>query len=348
MSLMKFKNVILGNALTGVGRFFGSHMRLVWALFGLGAYLCGMSALANLCVGLNVADGGARNCGSAASNSDALKMISGLVVLGMSIVVWFFGRTLQIKELSEENAAKAAELKTQEEIYQSGLVTPQDRKQPKRKVIAQMPFTLPIFDPNRSPPSLEGLVGELQEYARVSLSRANRAKEVTLQDGSQQTIFTLGATRLSSFLAIVSKTGAILMIDRSRSKVPTTDNERFDFFGSVGYENLSLHKKLLNAPMSDKLKVLEYKSIPGFVAEEVYFEDSGKYETAVMIGHLAVVTHEGMQAMRESTNTNNGDLIILDRPSYPDHSAMTAKAVLAINYINRNPDGFIENAASKS
>ncbi len=319
--------------------FIGSHMRLFWALFGLGAALCGLSTIANVCVGLNIADGGSRNCGSLTGNTDTLKMIVGLIIICLSVFVWFYGRRVYMSELKEKRAIKEADIQTQKAIYEASKVTPHDRSIAGRVVEDQIPFSLPIINPSELT-NLKDLVGKLQDYASTSLSRKHRTEDVLLHDGSKQTIYTLGTTRFSTFFAVVSEQGSVLMIDRSKSKIPTTGNEHFDFFGSVGYENLSIREKLFNAPNYQELSVKQYKTIPGFAAENIYFTESGKHETAVMIGHLAIVSHAAIEAMRQSAENKNEELIIKGPSEYPDNTAMTAKAVLAIDYIRRNSGMF--------
>jgi len=283
------------------------------------------------------------------SKLEPLQAFVGIVLTGIGVYVY---KDRQEYELEQDRIKLEQEKITVEknirfaDFYEQTKILPADRKSANRQVVEKFNFTVPELH-HEQKISLKELKKELDKHANTNMAKKHGVTDgkVPLNDRkSEHTIFTIGNTRFSTYVAIVSNRGSLLMIDRQWNKAARTNEKGFDFFGSVGYENYTLREKLLDLKGYPGLTVKRYKRIPGLAVEKIKFHDSEKIEIAVMIGHLVVVEHDGIEKIRKILLPKNKGLVIFDlNPSnkenkYPDNNngKLTSKASLAIDYIKDN------------
>jgi hypothetical protein len=197
------------------------------------------------------------------------------------------------------------------------------------EVKPQTAFSYAQYDDSKTK-TLADFETHLVEYMNQHLDETFTSREFI--SGQQQTIFSIANTRFSTFLAVVSDNGDILMFHRPTSKNKTNNkNDKYDFFGSVGYENLSIQQKLFSNPQYKQLETRDIIHLPGIAIEQINHK-SQKIEIAVMIGHLAIIKQNSFDDLK--TIALSDDLFIFDKNNYP--SNITAKAKLAIEYIQNN------------
>jgi len=321
-------------AILAASDYLGSYLRLTWVLVPSGLVILGAANLERLCLLLNLIRNKQYQCnfGSSTNSPELIAAAVSIVLLG--IVVFFVG----LKSNREHELKRLDIVKRNIALIETLKITREDRDTPSIdiNVDLQTTFSLPkIAKQNLT--DLSDLVSQLQDYARDTLLPELLEENVKLNDGSQQTIFSLGNTRFSTFIALVSNKGSILLLDR-RGNENTSVNKRYDCFGSVGYENKSISTKLTQAPGYRKLRVIKYESLPGAAIEYVRFTKAGKFEIAIMLGHLAVIDHNDLEKLLDNPRFDKNHLCIKTKGYYPRSETMTSKAVLFKNYINNNED----------
>jgi len=302
--------------LSKFGEFFSIRVRGFWALIGLAGITvipfawtqCFVTTIFELFTGTPA------TCSSTAGTNHWISYVAATAIA--FIAVW-----LRIHENDSEKERVKQDASTRGNNANKAdahLVAARERETLTPTTNQQTTFSVPEIDLQKTA-NLQQLKKTLLDYASANLEGKFISLDTPIPDGSQQSIFSVGSARFSTFIAIASESRSLLMIDRHTNKAPVSKNKnRYDFFGSIGYENLSIETKLFqsrNYPRETGLNIVRYHNIPGIAIENISF-DNGKQEVAVMIGHLAIVKDSDLAKIQLDSG---GELRVFGKNDY--HSA---------------------------
>jgi hypothetical protein len=138
------------------------------------------------------------------------------------------------------------------------------------------------------------LIEELPNCLKNFLERYvnTEYKKIISSNGQKNTIVTINNTRISTFFSFTDGQ-KLLVLDRANSPdVTTVINRNYDVFGSVGFENYSIFKKIENKDFF-KCMPTNIKAIPGFVFED-NVDSNSKAETVIMFGYHVFMESEDL------------------------------------------------------
>lgn len=144
--------------------------------------------------------------------------------------------------------------------------------------------------------------------------------------------FIVNNTRISTFF-IFTDGERVALFDRSKSNkgIQKIQNDRFDVFGSVTFENSSLKLKITNDSFLNS-KIEKIEGIPGLAFEDSIEPDDNLLgrQTVIMIGFSVYVSPQDL----DKSQSNESSIInIYNLSSLPDEECLTSKAKLGIDFL---------------
>jgi hypothetical protein len=141
------------------------------------------------------------------------------------------------------------------------------------------------------------------------------------------TVFLINNTRISTFIAITDGE-RIVLFDRNKGKnLTSVENDRFDVFGSVPFENRTLLTKLKNSPLLE-FEIEEIQAIHGFAFEDNMNKDLFR-ETVIMFGYAIYVSKEDLNKIP----SEGSNVLVRSINEVPRN--LTAKADLACQFLSK-------------
>ena len=175
-------------------------------------------------------------------------------------------------------------------------------------------------------------VGDLQKYLRNYLIQniPNKYLNNYNDELNSPKNFIINNTRISTFFAFTDGEN-ILLFDRVKANMQTVENNYFDCYGSVNFENSSIFKKVTNYRFFSS-KILKIEYIDGFAFEDDMQVDKLKYpfQTVIMFGYIIYLSSEDLRTAltKEEINT----IANLDNIN---NINLTSKAQLAVDFLKR-------------
>lgn len=182
-------------------------------------------------------------------------------------------------------------------------------------------------------------VGNIPEYMADYLQKNIDSKYLNRREDYHNTYpsnvdryeFLINSTRISTFICITDGE-RILLFDRIKSNKQEVINNKYDCFGSVTFENISIGLKIDQTNISGFLNsvVENIEFIPGFSYEDNLDPTSGK-QTVIMFGFLVYVKSDDIDILMREKNKELMLISVLDGSISKE--VLTSKADLARDFL---------------
>ena len=138
-------------------------------------------------------------------------------------------------------------------------------------------------------------------------------------------------TRFSTFV-VFTDGNRIALFDRGKDRKNTNvENDRFDVFGSVQFENRTIKNKIKNPEFFDS-KILKVEGIHGVAIEDNKSKRTNERETAVMVGVCIYLSQKDLDKSKEGVE--NKEIELFQITSLPLlESKLTSKANLSVSHL---------------
>ena len=139
-------------------------------------------------------------------------------------------------------------------------------------------------------------------------------------------------TRISTFFVITDGDNILLHNrEKTNDEILTLENNKYDMFGSVSFENSTIKLKIKNNDFFQS-KIKSIKCIPGFAFEDTIEPEDNLFgrQTVIMIGLVLYLSKKDFDKA-ESTKTSIVEKFHLN--DTPNERILTSKAKLGIDFL---------------
>lgn len=144
-------------------------------------------------------------------------------------------------------------------------------------------------------------------------------------------------TRISTFFLFTDGKRVLLHNrEKSDSYVKTHENDKYDCFGSVSFENSSIKLKIETNDFFDS-KILEIDCIPGFAFEDTIepYDNLLGRQTVIMVGFVFYLS---LDNLKKAKSTKTSVIELFDLSSLPSQVLLTSKARLGLEFLQIKND----------